>query len=27
MGRLTADQISALKENLTTLGFTDWSVE
>jgi predicted AAA+ superfamily ATPase len=27
MERLTTDQITALKENLTTLGFTDWSVE
>jgi hypothetical protein len=27
MERLSADQISALKENLTTLGFTEWSVE
>jgi len=27
MERLTIDQITALKENLTTLGFTDWSVE
>ena len=27
MERLTTDQITALKENLSTLGFTDWSVE
>jgi hypothetical protein len=27
MERLTPDQVTALKENLNTLGFTDWSVE
>ncbi len=27
LDRLTPDQVTALKENLATLGFTDWSVE
>lgn len=27
LDRLTPDQLTALKENLATLGFTDWSVE
>jgi len=27
LARLTVEQITALKENLATLGFTDWSVE
>ncbi len=25
--KLTPDQVTALKENLATLGFTDWNVE
>ncbi len=27
LDRLTPDQVTTLKENLTTIGFTDWSVE
>ena len=27
LAKLSPDQISALKENLATLGFLDWSVE
>lgn len=27
LDRLTPDQVTVLRENLTTLGFTDWAVE